>query len=48
MIAFILAIGIPLLALIYGGIKLVFRFKARDKVIGLIAFVLWLLSVMVK
>jgi len=45
MIAFILAIGIPLLALIYGGIKLVFRFKARDKVIGLIAFVLWLLSV---
>jgi len=45
MIAFFLAIGIPLLALIYGGIKLVFRFKARDKVIGLIAFVLWLLSV---
>jgi len=45
MIAFILAIGIPLLALIYGGIKLVFRFKARDRVIGLIAFVLWLFSV---
>ncbi|MBE9511928.1 MAG: PspC domain-containing protein [Bacteroidetes bacterium] len=45
MITLILAIGIPLLALIYGGIKLVFRFKANDKVIGLTAFVLWLLSV---
>jgi hypothetical protein len=45
MITLILAIGIPLLALIYGGIKLVFRFKANDKIIGLTAFVLWVLSV---
>jgi hypothetical protein len=45
MITLILAIGIPLLALIYGGIKLVFRFKANDRVIGLTAFILWLLSV---
>lgn len=45
MITLILSIGIPLIALIYGGIKLVFRFKANDRVIGLTAFVLWLLSV---
>lgn len=45
MITLILAIGIPLLALIYGGIKLVFRFRANDKAIGLTAFIVWLLSV---
>ncbi len=45
MITLVLTICIPLLALMYGGIKLIFRFKANDKVIGLTAFVLWLLSV---
>ena len=44
MIALVLTICIPLLALIYGGIKLIFRFKANDKVVGLFAFVLWFLS----
>ncbi|UCG27190.1 MAG: PspC domain-containing protein [Bacteroidales bacterium] len=42
--ALILTVCIPLLALIYGGIKLIFRFKANDKMIGLMAFILWFLS----
>ncbi|MBL7110626.1 MAG: PspC domain-containing protein [Bacteroidales bacterium] len=43
--ALIFAIIIPVVALIYGGIKLIFRFKAKDKVIGLTALVLWILSI---
>jgi len=43
-IAFICAVSIPLIALIYGGIKLIFRFRAKDGVIGLIGFVIWLIS----
>ena len=45
MISLLLAVTIPLVALIYGGIKLVFRFKVNDKVVGLIAFIIWILSV---
>lgn len=41
----LLAISIPLIALIYGIIKLTFRFRANDRVLGLIALVLWILSV---
>ncbi|MFC2116843.1 PspC domain-containing protein, partial [Bacteroidota bacterium] len=37
-------IVVPLIALIYGGIKMMFRFKANDKMIGLTAFVLWIIS----
>jgi len=44
MVALILVVTIPLIALIYGGIKLIFRFKVKDKVIGLIAFIIWFLS----
>ncbi len=44
-IALFFTIVIPLIALIYGGIKMMFRFKANDKMIGLTAFVLWILSV---
>ncbi len=39
-----LVIGIPLIALIYGGIKMLFRFKARDKAVGLSLFLLWVIS----
>jgi phage shock protein PspC (stress-responsive transcriptional regulator) len=42
--AFFMVIAIPIIALIYGGIKLIFRFKANDKAIGLAGLVLWLLS----
>jgi phage shock protein PspC (stress-responsive transcriptional regulator) len=45
MLTLVLTVCIPLIALIYGGIKLIFRFKANDKIIGLTAFILWLLSV---
>jgi phage shock protein PspC (stress-responsive transcriptional regulator) len=44
-IALFFTIVIPLIALIYAGIKMMFRFKANDKMIGLTAFVLWILSV---
>ena len=44
-IALFFTIVIPIIALIYGGIKMIFRFKANDKMIGLAAFVLWILSV---
>ncbi len=43
-IALFFTIVIPLIALIYGGIKMMFRFKANDKMIGLTAFVLWIIS----
>jgi hypothetical protein len=43
-IALFFVIVIPLITLIYGGIKMMFRFKANDKMIGLTAFVLWILS----
>jgi phage shock protein PspC (stress-responsive transcriptional regulator) len=36
---------LPLLALIYWGIKMIFWFKARDGVVSLIALVLWVLSI---
>ncbi len=41
----LLALAIPLVALIYGIIRLTFRFRANDRVLGLIALVLWILSV---
>ena len=45
MIALILAIVIPLFALIYGGIKLIFRFKVKDRFVGLTAFVVWFIAI---
>jgi hypothetical protein len=44
-IALFFTVLIPLIALIYAGIKMMFRFKANDKMIGLAAFVLWIISV---
>jgi phage shock protein PspC (stress-responsive transcriptional regulator) len=44
-VALFFTIAIPLIALIYAGIKMMFRFKANDKMIGLAAFVLWIISV---
>ncbi len=43
-IALLLVILIPLVALIYGGIKIIFRLKVKDKAIGLIAFIIWIIS----
>ena len=44
MVAMILVIVIPLIGLIYGGIKLIFRFKVNDKMVGVFALILWLIS----
>jgi len=42
-----LTISIPVIAIIYGGIKLIFRFKVNDKLLGKSLFVLWILSTIV-
>jgi phage shock protein PspC (stress-responsive transcriptional regulator) len=42
-IAFIL----PMLALIYWGVKMIFWFRARDGIVSLIALVVWVLSIAV-
>jgi len=40
----VLLIGIPLLAILFVGTKLVFRYKTNNKLIGLGAFGIWLLA----
>lgn len=45
LISSFLAITIPLIALVYGGIKLLFPIKGNDKPFGLGMFVLWFLMV---
>jgi len=42
-----LFIGVPLIMLIYNGIKMVFRFKYKTKVVGLSAFSLWLAGLVI-
>jgi phage shock protein PspC (stress-responsive transcriptional regulator) len=39
----VIVVSIPFLAIIYGGVRLIFWFKARDGFIWLIGFVLWVL-----
>jgi phage shock protein PspC (stress-responsive transcriptional regulator) len=41
-IGLILLVGIPLLMIIYNGIKMIFGFRSRFKIIGISAFSLWL------
>jgi phage shock protein PspC (stress-responsive transcriptional regulator) len=41
----IVVIGIPLLLLIFAGLKLLFNFKTNTKVIGLTALTFWLLGI---
>ena len=40
----VLTVSIPLLAIIYGGIRLIFWFRARDGFLWLTGFILWVLS----
>jgi phage shock protein PspC (stress-responsive transcriptional regulator) len=42
---FFMAIILPLLAIIYWGIKMIFWFRSRDGIISLAGLVLWVLSV---
>jgi phage shock protein PspC (stress-responsive transcriptional regulator) len=39
-----IVVALPLLALIYGGVKMIFWFRAKDGVLSLILFVIWVLS----
>jgi phage shock protein PspC (stress-responsive transcriptional regulator) len=41
----ILAITLPLLAIIYAGLKLIFWFRAKDGIFSLAGFVLWVLII---
>lgn len=43
-IGLILIVCIPLIAIIYSGFKLMFRFKSNNKVIGFIAFISWVIA----
>jgi len=45
-ITMFLIIIIPLIALIYGGLKMLLRFKANDRVIALTGLVLWIVSIL--
>jgi phage shock protein PspC (stress-responsive transcriptional regulator) len=47
LVALFFAIIIPLIAIIYGGIKLIFRLRTRDRGFGLIMLVIWILSISV-
>jgi len=40
-----IAIALPLIALIYWGVKMIFWFKARDGVVSLFALVVWVISI---
>lgn len=41
LICLLLLIGLPVLALIYGGVKLMFPFRANDRAIGFSSFGIW-------
>ncbi|MDP4187146.1 MAG: PspC domain-containing protein [Bacteroidota bacterium] len=45
-ICLIIALTVPLVALIYAGSKIIFHFKANDKNIGITALVLWFISIL--
>jgi len=47
MISVAALVGIPLLALIYLGTKLVFRYKSNNAAVGLSAFALWIIALMI-
>ncbi|MGE0077753.1 MAG: PspC domain-containing protein [Bacteroidales bacterium] len=40
-----LILAIPVVALIYAGFRIIFRFKARDGIIGVVAAVVWVAAV---
>jgi len=40
----LLVFGIPLLVMMYWGLKILFRFKAQDRPLGIAAFIVWLFS----
>jgi len=47
MICLAILIGIPILSIIYWGLKLILRFKANDRILSLIALIAWILSIII-
>ena len=47
LVALFFAITIPLISIIYGGIKLVFNIRGRDRGIGIVALIIWIASLSV-
>ncbi|TVR74456.1 MAG: PspC domain-containing protein, partial [Marinilabiliales bacterium] len=47
LVALFFAVIIPLVSIIYGGIKLVFNLKAKDGGLGVVALVIWVASISV-
>ena len=47
LIALFVAVLIPLIMIIYGGIKLIFQIRAKDRGIGIAALVIWIASISV-
>ena len=45
MVLSFIVILMPLLALIYWGVKMIFWFKSRDGIVSLIALIIWVISV---
>jgi phage shock protein PspC (stress-responsive transcriptional regulator) len=43
-ICFFLIIAIPVISIVYGGIKLIFKLKTNDKMVGISALLLWFVS----
>jgi phage shock protein PspC (stress-responsive transcriptional regulator) len=43
----IMAVVLPVIAIIYGGVKMIFWFKAKDGIFSLVGFVLWVLTLAV-
>ena len=46
-IALLLVIGIPVLTIVYLGIKMIFRIKARSKIVGFTAFFAWIIGIII-
>lgn len=47
LVALFFAVLIPLISIIYGGIKLIFQIRTRDRGIGILALVIWVISISV-
>ncbi len=45
LISIVLVIGIPVLAIIYAGVKMIFKIKVKNKIIGFTAFFTWIIGI---
>jgi phage shock protein PspC (stress-responsive transcriptional regulator) len=47
LVALFFAVVIPLISIIYGGIKLIFQIRSKDRGLGVLALVVWIISISV-